>query len=115
MRQFLIIDADDTLWENNVYFERAFDEFVAFLDHSLLTPREIRDVLDGIELANIRTHGYGSLNFGRNLRQTYEHLVERDLREEDCATVTGFAVPAMLRASLGNSTRTVWSPAKRHR
>ena len=36
--QFLLIDADDTLWENNIYFERAFDEFVAFLDHSSLTP-----------------------------------------------------------------------------
>jgi len=33
-RQHLIIDADDTLWENNIYFERAFEEFVQFLDHS---------------------------------------------------------------------------------
>ena len=24
----LIFDADDTLWENNIYFERAFDDFV---------------------------------------------------------------------------------------
>ena len=31
MRQHLLIDADDTLWENNVYFERAFDAFVEFL------------------------------------------------------------------------------------
>ena len=37
MRQYLIIDADDTLWENNIYFERAFDEFVEYLDHSTLT------------------------------------------------------------------------------
>ena len=33
-RQHLIIDADDTLWENNIYFERAFDEFCDFLAHS---------------------------------------------------------------------------------
>ena len=33
-RQFLIIDADDTLWENNIYFEKAFEEFCQFLDHS---------------------------------------------------------------------------------
>ena len=38
-RQYLIIDADDTLWENNIYFERAFDEFVEYLDHSTLSPR----------------------------------------------------------------------------
>ena len=69
MRQFLMIDADDTLWENNIYFERAFDEFVEFLDHSSMTPREVRTVLDEIEEANARIHGYGSLNFGRNLRR----------------------------------------------
>jgi len=27
MRLSVLIDADDTLWENNIYFERAFDEF----------------------------------------------------------------------------------------
>ena len=64
-RQHLIIDADDTLWENNIYFERAFEEFGAFLDHSRMSAAEIRAVLDEIEDANNRIHGYGSLNFGR--------------------------------------------------
>ena len=90
-RQFLLIDADDTLWENNIYFERAFEEFVAFLDHSSMTPGEVRDVLDEIETANNRIHGYGSLNFGRNLRQCYEHLAERAVRAEDLRTVMAFA------------------------
>jgi putative hydrolase of the HAD superfamily len=90
-RQHLIIDADDTLWENNIYFERAFEEFVDFLAHSSLPPREVRDVLDEMEMANARIHGYGSLNYGRNLRQCYEHLVEREVREDDLRTVMGFA------------------------
>jgi putative hydrolase of the HAD superfamily len=90
-RQHLIIDADDTLWENNIYFEQAFEEFVAFLAHSSLTAAQVRDVLDEIELANIQIHGYGSLNFGRNLGQTYRHLVEREVRELDVLTVIGFA------------------------
>ena len=90
-RQYLIVDADDTLWENNIYFERAFDEFVAYLDHSTLTPPEIRAVLDEIESANARIHGYGSLNFGRNLRECYQHLVERDVGEDDLRTVMSFA------------------------
>jgi len=89
--QYLMIDADDTLWENNIYFERAFEEFVEFLAHSSLSPSEVRDVLDEMELANARIHGYGSLNFGRNLRQCYEHLVEREVREDDLRTVMGFA------------------------
>jgi putative hydrolase of the HAD superfamily len=90
-RQFLIVDADDTLWENNIYFERAFDEFVEYLDHSTLTPPEIRDVLDEIELVNARIHGYGSLNFGRNLRQCYQHLAERDVCDDNLRTVMSFA------------------------
>ena len=91
MRQHLIIDADDTLWENNIYFERAFDEFVAFLDHSSLSPTEVRDVLDEIEEANIKIHGYGSLNFGRNLRQCYQNLCERAVRDEDLQRVMNLA------------------------
>src|ERR1035438_7123788 len=91
MRFSLVIDADDTLWENNVYFEAAFDEFVTFLDHSRLGPIEIRAVLDEIESANSRIHGYGSRNFGRNLRQCYQGLAERRIRDTDLATVMGFA------------------------
>ncbi len=90
-RQFLLIDADDTLWENNIYFERAFDQFVLFLDHSSLSADQIRAVLDEIEEANSRIHGYGSLSFGRNLSQTYQHLAERAISPADLAAVMGFA------------------------
>jgi putative hydrolase of the HAD superfamily len=90
-RQYLMIDADDTLWENNIYFERAFDEFVEYLDHSTLSGPEVREVLDEIELANSKIHGYGSLNFGLNLRQCYEHLAERAVSEKDLQTVMSFA------------------------
>jgi putative hydrolase of the HAD superfamily len=91
MRLHLIVDADDTLWENNIYFERAFEEFVDYLKHSSLNVREIRAVLDEIEETNSKIHGYGSLNFGRNLRQCYQHLAEREVRQEDLKTVMGFA------------------------
>jgi putative hydrolase of the HAD superfamily len=90
-RQFLIIDADDTLWENNIYFERAFENFVDYLAHSSLTPQQVRDVLDEIEDANNKIHGYGTLNFARNLRQCYQHLAERDVSEADLQKVVGFA------------------------
>lgn len=91
MRQHLIFDADDTLWENNIYFERAFEEFVDFLGHSTLDAMQIRAVLDEIEIVNNKIHGYGSLNFARNLRQCYEHLAERDIREADLERVMSFA------------------------
>ena len=91
MEWFLFIDADDTLWENNIHFERAFEEFLAFLGHSRLTPSEIRGVLDEIEIANNRVHGYGALNFARNLSQCYERLAEREVKAADWDAVRGFA------------------------
>ncbi len=90
-RLSLLIDADDTLWENNIYFERAFDAFCDFLDHSALTPPQVREVLNEIELVNSKIHGYGSVNFGRNLQQAYRHLSEREMRDDDLLHVLSLA------------------------
>ncbi len=91
MRKHLLIDADDTLWENNIYFEDAFDEFVEYLGHSRLTPAEIRDVLNEIESTNAKIHGYGSMNFGRNLQECYQHLAEGHIAAGDLEQVMAFA------------------------
>jgi putative hydrolase of the HAD superfamily len=88
---FLLIDADDTLWENNIYFERAFQDFVDFLDHSALSAAEVREVLNEIETVNAKVHGYGSKNFGRNMQQAYEHLAEREIRTDDLAHIMSLA------------------------
>ena len=77
-KQHLLIDADDTLWENNIYFEQAFDRFCELLDHSTLRPDQVRAALDAIEIENNKIHGYGAHNFVRNLRQCFEKLVERE-------------------------------------
>ena len=91
-KQHLIFDADDTLWENNIYFEQAFDEFCAYLNHSSLTPDEIRGILDEIERESNKIHGYGAVNFGRNLSQCYLHLAERAVEEHDLKRVSAFAL-----------------------
>jgi len=88
----LVFDADDTLWENNIYFERAFDDFCAFLNHSKLTPVQVREVLNEIELVNAKVHGYGSKNFGLNLQQAYRHLAEREIRTDHLDHVMSLAV-----------------------
>jgi putative hydrolase of the HAD superfamily len=90
-RQHLLIDADDTLWENNIYFEDAFEQLVDFLDHSSLSAVEIRTLLDEIEMANIKIHGYGAANFARNLAQCYQRLAEREISDGDLSTVMSFA------------------------
>jgi len=80
------MDADDTLWENNIYFEQAIHAFVTFLDHSRLSREEVRSVLDEVE----RLMGYGTVNFTKSLVETYHRLAEKDLQEEDVEQVRRF-------------------------
>lgn len=90
MRQYLIIDGDDTLWENAIYFDRAIDEFIQFLDHSSLTPKEVRAVLHEIEATNTKVHGYGSANFARNLLECFERLAEHEIHDSHVERVRFF-------------------------
>jgi len=73
-RQCLFIDADDTLWENNVYFERVIERFIALVDHPQYSPEQVRSVLDEVERAQLTTRGYGSTAFGLNLRDAFLQL-----------------------------------------
>ena len=57
--QTLLIDADDTLWENNVYFERAIAAFIGYLNHHEYSPAEVRQALNAVERETILAHGYG--------------------------------------------------------
>ena len=90
-RLWLLIDADDTLWENSVYFERAFEEFAAFLDHPELSSPEVREILDAIEVENIRVNGYGSANFGRNMQQCFRRLARREFSDPELDAVAEMA------------------------
>jgi len=72
--QNLLIDADDTLWENNIYFERAIANFISFLKHHEYTPEQVREVLYDVERENIRLHGYGMHSFALALVKCFEQL-----------------------------------------
>jgi putative hydrolase of the HAD superfamily len=115
-RQTLIFDADDTLWENNIYFEEAFEQFFSYLKHSSMTPAEVRCVLDEIEMANARINGYGSRNYGGNLATCLRHLAERDISDQDLEAVREFAHAILDRPIqlLDGVQETVTEMAKRH-
>ena len=67
-RHTLLIDADDTLWENNIFFEKTIDDFITRLEHLGYTREYIRHILNETERRNIRQHGYGVRSFRRSLR-----------------------------------------------
>ena len=90
-RQNLIFDADDTLWENNVIFERVVDDYIEWLAHPTLDRVEIRRILADIEEANIVTHGYGSQVFLRSLADCFTHLMQRPVGAAERARFDEFA------------------------
>lgn len=89
--QTLLIDADDTLWENNIYFERAIASFISFLDHQVHTPVEVREHLNRCEHATISAHGYGLRSFRRSLVNCYEELSNASVTDQQRAQIMSFA------------------------
>jgi putative hydrolase of the HAD superfamily len=89
--QALLIDADDTLWENNVYFERAIAAFISYLNHHAYTPAEVRRALNDVERETILAHGYGLTSFTRSLLECFERLSPEPPTKEKRDRITGFA------------------------
>ncbi len=90
--QCLLIDADDTLWENNIYFEQSFADFVTFLNHEHLTSAEIQTILDELQVANRAAHGYGARSFAKSLRDTFQHVTGEPDDHPDLDTVERFGL-----------------------
>ena len=89
--QTLLIDADDTLWENNIYFERAIANFISFLNHHEYSPEQVREVLNQVERESILLHGYGLHSFAHALVTTFEKLAIEPLTPALHETIHGFA------------------------
>ncbi|GAA2812872.1 HAD family hydrolase [Kitasatospora aburaviensis] len=95
--QVLVFDADDTLWENNVLFERVID---GFLDWVAATPDDrpaARALLDRVEAANAKTLGYGAAVFRHNLAESLEQWHRRTPTAEDRDRIDELLVPLTSR------------------
>lgn len=97
IRQTLLIDADDTLWQNNVYFEQAIANFISFLDHRTLSPSEVRAALNEVEHENIQRHGYGVASFHRALVTCFERLSHEPVTEDHHREMERFAVSILAK------------------
>jgi len=89
--QALLIDADDTLWENNIYFERAIAQFISFLNHHSYTAEEVRTILNEVERECILKHGYGMHSFAHALVDTFERISLEPITPELHQKIVGFA------------------------
>lgn len=89
--QNLLIDCDDTLWENNIYFERTIADFIERLNHQHMSPQEVRLFLNEVERETILERGYGSHSFAHSLVKCFERLAQKPVTPELHEFIWGFA------------------------
>jgi putative hydrolase of the HAD superfamily len=68
-QEILLIDADDTLWENMFWFDRAMRLYAKLLFEKGLSNQESMSYLYQLERRNTKTCGYGSRRFEASLLQ----------------------------------------------
>jgi putative hydrolase of the HAD superfamily len=91
-RQTILIDADGTLWENNVFFEQAIGEFTARTERLGYSAAYVRRILNEIEKRNISQHGYGVGSFRRSLEETYRRLAGELANSDEWAWIRARAL-----------------------
>src|SRR5207248_11426901 len=86
-RHTLMIDADDTLWENNVFFEKLIEDFITLTEPCGYARGYIRYILNEPERKNIRQYVYGVRRYVRCLEDTDIRLAGDIDRREAVAQI----------------------------
>ena len=87
MKTTLIIDADDTLWENNIYYEQCTAAFVELMATQGFEHEEAERTADAVERERVPLVGYAPEEFARSLVVAYQRLcASHDRPAEDQIT-----------------------------
>ena len=73
----IIFDADDTLWENNIYYVQATDDLLQLFAKAGLDRNQIQKEFDELELWVVKERGYGSQNFVWILETLFQRYKDR--------------------------------------
>jgi len=92
----LFVDADDTLWENNIYYEAVVADYLALAQRHGAPPEQARARLIEVERERIGRFGYGIANFQASLEQACRSLVEPAV--PDTATIATLCASLRRRA-----------------
>ncbi len=73
----IIFDADDTLWENNIYYVQATTDFIELIESGGFNRSEIQQAFDDLELKVVEERGYGSHNFVYILEELFRNYSQK--------------------------------------
>jgi putative hydrolase of the HAD superfamily len=80
MKPTLIVDADDTLWENNIYYEQCIAAFVELMVAQGFGREEAERTVEAVERERIPQVGYAPEEFAHSLVISYQRLCESHAR-----------------------------------
>ncbi len=74
----IAFDADDTLWDNEIYFREAEDRFAALFEDYLPYHSVLRELLK-IEIQNMPIYGYGIKAFVLSMIETAQEITNNNV------------------------------------
>jgi putative hydrolase of the HAD superfamily len=117
-RSTLLLDADDTLWENNIYFLEATERFLEEVEQFRIERTEAARLLTETERKHIPSYGYGSRTFTLSLIEAYRAIAGEQATEEAVGRLEGAARAIMDREHvdiLPGVAVALEHPSQRHR
>lgn len=85
----IAFDADDTLWDNEAYFQEAEKKFCALLENYLPQHSVSRELLK-TEIGNLQLYGYGIKGFMLSMVETAIRITEGRIESSAIMKIIGF-------------------------
>lgn len=87
--KIIAFDADDTLWDNEMYFQEAGEKFCALLEDFLPLHTVQRELLQ-TEIKNIDLYGYGIKAFMLSMIETAIRITDKNIHASMIERIIGF-------------------------
>lgn len=87
--KIIAFDADDTLWDNELYFRETENKFCALFEDYLPQHSVERELLQ-VELKNISLYGYGIKAFMLSMIETAISITDKKVKADAIEKIIGF-------------------------
>jgi putative hydrolase of the HAD superfamily len=87
--KIIAFDADDTLWDNELYFQQAEKKFCELLEDFLPQHTVSRELLQ-TEIKNISLYGYGIKAFMLSMIETAIRITDKNIKADTVEKIIGF-------------------------
>jgi putative hydrolase of the HAD superfamily len=74
----IIFDGDDTLWENQVFYDEAKEEFFAFMANHGYEREKVAKKLSEVDIQNVNKFGFSRKRFPTSMKETAEFFIGID-------------------------------------